>query len=120
MNYEKIKESIKFFRKYIQAPFTVNYTSTCFNVNLEEWGIFRVDYAIETIYYPDAIRYINGEPRTFCYNWSKIKPTNSFDLLNKKHFETEEEIIEMINELYKEAKKAKQIQLEHQMLRDFK
>jgi len=120
MTKEEISKSIKFFKEKIQSPFSITYNSHSFNVDLEGWGIFRVDYLEKTIYYPDVIRYINGEPRTFCFEWSKIKPTNSFDLLNKKYFETDEEIIEMINELYKEAKNAKQIELEHQMMRDFK
>lgn len=120
MNEKEIEKSIKFFSEYIQSPFTVISNNHCFNINLEGWGIFRVDYLDNTMYYPDIIRYINGEPRTFCYEWSKIKPTNSFDCLHKKHFETKEDILEIINELYIEAKKAKQIELEHQVKRDFK
>ena len=120
MNKEEIEESIKFFREHIQAPFTVNSNNHCFNINLEGWGIFRVDYLNETMYYPDSIRYINGEPRTFCYEYSKIKPTNSFDCLHKKHFETKEDILKLLDELYIEAKKAKQIELEHQVMKDFK
>ena len=120
MTKKEIEESIKFFIEYIQSPFTVISNNHCFNINLEGWGIFRVDYINETIYYPDVIRYINGEPRTFCFEWSKIKPTNTFDSLHKKHFKTKEEVLEMIDELYEEAKKAKEIELAHQVRRDFK
>ena len=120
MNQKKIEESIKFFCEYIQPPFTIDHNDSCFNVSLEEWGIFRVDYWKETIYYPDVIRYINGEPRTFCFEWSKIKPTSTFDALNRKTFTTNDEILVLLNNLYVEAKKAKEIELEHQVRRDFK
>lgn len=119
MNQKKIEESIKFFEEYIQSPFKLSYNSHSFNVDLEDWGIFRVDYLEKTIYYPDVIRYINGEPRTFCFEWSKIKPTSTFDVLNKKSFTTNDEILEQLNNLYEEAKKAKEIELEHKIRRDF-
>jgi hypothetical protein len=120
MTKEEISKSIKFFREKIQSPFSVNYNEHCFNVDLEGWGIFRVDYLEKTIYYPDVIRYINGEPRTFCFEWSKIKPTSTFNSLNKKSFTTDNEILVLLDNLYEEAKKAKKIELEHQVRRDFK
>lgn len=120
MNQKKIEESIKFFKDHIQSPFTMDCNEHCFNINLEEWGVLRVDYWKETIYYPDVIRYINGEPRTFCFRWSKIKPTSSFDVLNTKTFTTDDEILVLLDDLYEKAKKAKEIELEHQVRRDFK
>lgn len=120
MTNEEIKKSIKFFRENIQSPFSVNYNSHCFNVDLEGWGVFRVDYLEQMIYYPDVIRYINGEPRTFCFEWSKIKPTSTFNALNKKSFTTDSEILVLLDNLYEEAKKAKEIELAHQVRRDFK
>ena len=120
MNQKKIEESIKFFCEYIQSPFTIDHNKSCFNVNLEDWGVFRVDYLENIIYYPDVIRYINGEPRTFCLKWSKIKPTYSFNSLNKKTFTTNDEILVLLDNLYVEVKKAKEIELEHQVRRDFK
>lgn len=120
MNQKKIEESIKFFGEHIQSPFKMDCNEHCFNVSLEEWGIFRVDYWEETIYYPDVIRYINGEPRTFCFEWSKIKPTTTFNSLHRKKFKTNDEILVLLDDLYKEAKKAKEIELEHQVRRDFK
>lgn len=123
MNKREIKKSIKFFQEHIQSPFSIDPISTdsnSFVVNLEDWGIFRVDYLNDTIYYPDAIRYINGEPRTFCFEWSKIKPTTTFNSLNQKTFTTNEDILEILDGLYIEVKKAKQIELEHKVRRDFK
>ena len=120
MTKEEIKKSIDFVRENIQAPFSVNENTHGFNVDLEEWGIFRVDYLEKTIYYPDVIRYINGEPRTFCFEWSKIKPTSTFNALNKKTFTTDNEILVLLDDLYEKAKKAKEIELEHQVRRDFK
>ena len=123
MNKKEIRKSIKFFQEHIQSPFTIDQIppeGDSFNVSLGEWGIFRVDYLNGTIYYPDAIRYINGEPRTFCFEWSKIKPTSTFNSLNSKTFTTNEDILEILDKLYTEVKKAKQIELEHQVRRDFK
>ena len=40
--------------------------------------------------------------------------------VNKKTFTTDDEILVLLDNLYEEAKKAKEIELEHQVRRDFK